>query len=499
MTPSKISYLPDIQRLLPQAPEAEFAILVCFAAFPNETLAVCQSHGLESTHFHIPAHGIIYRCLADLKACAMPVDFVSISSSLRDAGKLEAIGGVSMVSSLFTGSPVASNLGYYVGEVLSKATARALIHDTTEIAARAYDGSEDPSALSVELIERTAKANRKVTKPLTLKLRDAMFHPGRSRPASKPLYGIGGTSVLYVGDILCVEAQVKSGKTAFVSAAIAATMAMPEADCLGWQCRNPEGHGVVHFDTEQSGDDHDALCDRVLARAGISRDDCPGWWQSYCVTGFSILELKEAVKVALDLAKRVCGGVHSLIIDGIADLVPDVNDPVAAGEIIAWLMAIAQEWQIGIFVVLHLNPISAKGQIAKARGHLGSQLYRKAAHVLRIEKGEDGVSNVTTIHSRKQPVPKDYAPAFVWSDEKKRHVSAQNNAFEMAEAKRREYRDMLEGIFLPGMEVMKWSELTEHVMKAVGCSRRTAQEKVSEMVAVGVVSKDRIGNYSLAK
>ena len=496
---NKISFLPDIHRLLPQSPEAEQGVLASLLLAPVETHSLCASIGMTADAFHIPAHATVFRAIDTLIAGGKPVEFITLNQHLRDLGALDAVGGAGFLSSLYTFLPTAANAKHYIEDVMEKATARGIIADATEIAARAYDGTEQPSHLADELVERVGKRARKGSRPIGAKMRDAMFRPDRKREGAIPIYGIGPTPVLFVGDILCVEAQVKSGKTAFVSAAIAASIADPTADCLGWHVRNPEGHAIIHLDTEQSGDDHDMLNERIVARAGIEKEQYPGWLQSYCVTGFTLVELRECVRIALDLGKRVCGGVHSLVIDGIADFVPDVNDPVASQELIAWLMSVAAEHRIGIITVLHLNPISSKSQIAKARGHLGSQLYRKAAHVLRIEKGEDGVSNVTSVHSRKQPVPKDYAPAFVWSDDKKRHVSAQNNAFEIAEKTRAQLREIISDFFTPLRESARHGELCKHVQHRESVGERTARDRITEMLALGVVSKDRHGIYTLAK
>lgn len=344
-----------------------------------------------------------------------------------------------------------------------------------------------------------AKDGDEAKKSLGEKMRAAIYHPSRRRPKSVPVYGIGGTPVCFAGDITVIEAQVKSGKTAFVGAAISSVFSDPGADCLGWMSKNPEGKAVVHFDTEQSGDDHDSLCERIQARA--QKDEYPGWLQSYCVTGFSLVELREAVAMALELAKKVFGGVHSLILDGIADFVGDVNDPEAANAVISWLMATAIEWQMPIIVVLHLNPITSKTQIAKARGHLGSQLYRKAAHVLRIEKDGDGVSSVVSVHARKAQVPKDAQPVFMWSDEKKRHVSCKGEGFGEQERRRSDLMavamDCFEGVIAGSG--LAYNELLAGVMKSIGCSRTTAQNTVSEMRSLQVVTQGKGRLYHLAQ
>ena len=60
---SKVSYLPDIHRLLPQAPEAEQGVLSSFLLAPKEVGAMCAESGIKPDHFHIPAHAEAYEVL----------------------------------------------------------------------------------------------------------------------------------------------------------------------------------------------------------------------------------------------------------------------------------------------------------------------------------------------------------------------------------------------------------------------------------------------------
>lgn len=86
-----------------------------------------------------------------------------------------------------------------------------------------------------------------------------------------------------------------------------------------------------------------------------------------------------------------------VIIDGIRDLVYDINSPVEATTVISKLMQWTDERQLHLHTVLHQNKSDDN-----ARGHIGTELNNKAETVLQISKSlENGnVSEVRAMHIR---------------------------------------------------------------------------------------------------
>ena len=70
-----------------------------------------------------------------------------------------------------------------------------------------------------------------------------------------------------------------------------------------------------------------------------------------------------------------------VIIDGIRDLMKDINSPTESTELVSKLMKWTDERQIHIHTVLHLN----KGD-DNTRGHIGTELNNKAETIFKIEK-----------------------------------------------------------------------------------------------------------------
>ena len=145
----KISYLPEIHRMLPQSPEAEQGVLSSLLLAPLETFHMCEEAGLDSRWFHIPAHAEVYTVIREILDSEKPtIDFIRLTQILRDKNKLEAVGGVGFITSLWTFLPTAANAEYYIGIIGEKFRLRQIIACGTEFAARCYDEQEDTESLA---------------------------------------------------------------------------------------------------------------------------------------------------------------------------------------------------------------------------------------------------------------------------------------------------------------------------------------------------------------
>jgi replicative DNA helicase len=139
----KVTYLPDIHRLLPQSPDAEQGVLASFLLMPREVGGLCAEKQIKVEHFHIPAHAQIYEVLLELWDQNKPIDFITLTQLLRDRGKLDQVGGAAFVTGLFTFIPTAANASYYIEILQEKFTLREIIKVCTEYAARSYDEQDD--------------------------------------------------------------------------------------------------------------------------------------------------------------------------------------------------------------------------------------------------------------------------------------------------------------------------------------------------------------------
>jgi hypothetical protein len=134
---------------------------------------------------------------------------------------------------------------------------------------------------------------------------------------------------------------------------------------------------------------------------------------------FSRMERLTILEGILEREAQRLGKVDTVLIDGIADLCKSPNDEIESLELVSKIHSLSHIYDCPILSVLHENPGSETG---KTRGHLGSELARKAFANLRVDK--DPESLISTIYGtdmRKRDLPKNQGFCFSWSDEHSMH------------------------------------------------------------------------------
>lgn len=304
------------------------------------------------------------------------------------------------------------------------------------------------------------------------------------------VFSIGKIPICTTGNITTLSAQVKAGKSAAIGAMLASTFAGMDSDCLGFKSNNPKGFAVIHVDTEQSPFDHNRLIARAIARAGAQA--APEWLRSYCLTGFNPADIRRAIRPLLQSAVKQFGGVLALLLDGAADAVQDVNDSAEANALVAELHAQAIEFNCSIIGVIHLNPNSE----TKTRGHLGSQLERKAESNLRLEKDSDETITLFADKNRRAPISKSTGPRFAWSHDAGMHISVETRQ----QSKDNLEQEELENLFIKAFSnrpSMSYTDLKVTVKTALTVSEKTAERKITKAVTYKIVRKTFVGHYEL--
>ena len=93
--------------------------------------------------FYRETHQILYDVIMSLVERNQAVDLVTVQEELKNRGKLENIGGISYLTSLFERVPTAANVEYYAKIVQEKAVLRKLIGAALEIIGAARGEIED--------------------------------------------------------------------------------------------------------------------------------------------------------------------------------------------------------------------------------------------------------------------------------------------------------------------------------------------------------------------
>lgn len=352
--------------------------------------------------------------------------------------------------------------------------------------------------------KKTAEAERE--EQLRKLLDSTRFDFTRTPEKPAPLLMLQDVPVGSSGNLCNLQAGIKSGKTAALGGMMAAAMVGDKADVdtLGFNASNPKGLALVHFDTEQSEWDYDQSIRRSIARAKVTGP--PKWFRSNWMKIASPAERLASFELAMKIYADSYGGIFIAFIDGVADLIPSVNDEERVVDMVGRLEALAVQYHCLIYTVLHENP--GKNEFHKTRGHLGSHLERKAETNLRVAKDADGISTIYARPSRNCHIPKEEGWCFSWCSESLAHRSL-GMASAIDDGKRRtmknaraasneeQLRKLLEKAWPDSEGPLKsWTEIIQRV-QANECGRggnsvsiATAKRRLTEWQAAGWVLKD---------
>ena len=104
--------------------------------------------------------------------------------------------------------------------------------------------------------------------------------------------------------------------------------------------------------------------------------------------------------------------------EGVADLVDGVNDEESAVALIDELFRLAGIYQTCIVCVLHLSPSGYK-----LRGHLGSEISRKASGILSVEKESGSKYSIVKALKVREGSPLEVPMLLIgWDDERRYHT-----------------------------------------------------------------------------
>lgn len=115
---------------------------------------------LSEDDFYRDAHKSIFAAMVTLFDRTEPQDLITVTNTLKDANKLDEVGGPAYLAALTDIVPVASNIVYYAKIVRDKAILRQLIQTSTEIASRCYEEQDDIDSLLDEVEQTVFEISR---------------------------------------------------------------------------------------------------------------------------------------------------------------------------------------------------------------------------------------------------------------------------------------------------------------------------------------------------
>ncbi|MCD6528075.1 replicative DNA helicase [bacterium] len=129
------------EKLPPQSIEAEKSTLGALMLDKDAILKVADF--LQPLDFYKETHQKIYQAMLELFGKGEPIDFLSVSTRLKEKGQLEEIGGHSYLTELINSVPTASHVSSYAKIVQKKRILRDLIEASYEIGQMGFNESED--------------------------------------------------------------------------------------------------------------------------------------------------------------------------------------------------------------------------------------------------------------------------------------------------------------------------------------------------------------------
>ena len=171
------------------------------------------------------------------------------------------------------------------------------------------------------------------------------------------------------------------------------------------------------------------------------------------------------------------------------------NDDIEAFALVEQLAHLAITYACPIIVVLHENPSGF--ETGKTRGHLGSQLERKAESNLRIAKdAKSGASLIFSERCRHACISRDDALRFAWSVPDGMHMTVEPETKESkAEVARTAEQPECQAVFAGHVGEISYTDLKLRIMTRAHIAERSAKRRIKQWQAIGLIRQGTTGTY----
>ena len=311
--------------------------------------------------------------------------------------------------------------------------------------------------------------------------------------ASKSVVAVNGVPLGTQDNLFCITGGEGTGKSNYVAAILAGTLGterLPAEKTLGLEITpNPNGLAVLHYDTEQSEAQLHKNLGKTLQRASLK--NVPKFYHSLYLASLSRKDRLKLIRESMDLFYHKHGGIHLVVIDGIADLIRSANDETESIAIVDELYRLAGIYNTCIICVLHFVPNGIK-----LRGHIGSELQRKAAGILSIEKDDNPEYSVVKALKVRDGSPLDVPMMlFGWDKAEDMHVYRGEKSKEDKEKRKTdELIAVVKEAFRNSFK-LTYQELCEVLMREMEIKDRTAKKYIAYMKEQRILAQDTNGNY----
>lgn len=310
-------------------------------------------------------------------------------------------------------------------------------------------------------------------------------------PVAQMVVSVNDVPLGTQGNILCITGGEGTGKSNYVTALIAGAIGQSDnnkdqvMDTLGVSvCENSKRKAILFYDTEQSEVQTYKNITNLLRRCG--RETMPEYLKTYCLTGMSRKERLQAIIQSMDKFHYQFRGIHMVVIDGIADLIKGANDETESIAVVEELYRLAGIYNTCIVTILHFIPSGLK-----LRGHLGSELQRKAAAILSIEKDTDPSVSVVKALKVRDGSPLDVPiMQFAWDKDAGMHVYLGEKPKEEKEKRKEDELVAVARDIFGRQDFITYVDLAEQIQAILDVKERTAKSYIKFMREKEIILKD---------
>lgn len=161
-----------IQKVPPHSDDAEKSVLGSILIDKDAIVQV--SEFLAAEHFYQNKHADIYEAMLKLFESREPIDLVTLPQKLKTMKLLDAVGGVSYISSLVDGVPSSANIRHYGEIIQGYYTRRRLISDSSSMIEMSFDESSDIAGILDSAEQKVFSLSQSSTKQGFVPIRNVL-------------------------------------------------------------------------------------------------------------------------------------------------------------------------------------------------------------------------------------------------------------------------------------------------------------------------------------
>jgi replicative DNA helicase len=216
----------NIDRLPPNAPDAEMAVLSCQLRDPQMCLPMVVD-GLDANEgaFYDLRNQTIQKAMFSMWNSGSPVNVITVCQKLKDEQTLDQVGGAAYISQVEDLVPSAHQLDFYLKIIKEKFLLRQMISACSTIVGKIYDDESDVAALlddaEASVLRVSASINQSKVEGIKKLVQSSLVEVERIFSRDGKIGGISTgypdldkmTDGLHGGDMVVIAGRPSMGKT----------------------------------------------------------------------------------------------------------------------------------------------------------------------------------------------------------------------------------------------------------------------------------------------